>query len=373
MKVALVCDDLIQKGGHEKVVMDICRLFPEAPLYTTMATKDWQGKCAANGTKLITSFMQKFPFKKKLNRFYAPFLFYVLAIESFDFTKYDLVISISSRFAHGIITKPSTMHICYMSTVGRMIWEPDTYFEHENFKGFKKVAKMFLSPSLSHLRIWDFVASKRPDSFITNSKISQQRIRKYYNRESIIIHPAIDTSTFLKNSNKKDKEKYFFVLTRLASWKKVEIAIKACLDLGLNLKIAGDGPDRDRLENIAKSHHAKDKIEFLGYTSDQDKIAYLKNSEALIVTQFEDFGITPLEAMACGTPVIAYRKGGVLETVVEKETGIFFDEQTAKSLKVALSNFSKKDFDSDKIVGRALKFDINEFNKSFMEFVNSLT
>lgn len=374
MKIALVCDDLVQHGGHEKVVMDMCRLFPGAPLYTTVATKTWQIKCEKQGIELRYSFLQKVPFKKSINRILAPFMFYVIALEQFDFDEYDLVISLSSRFAHGILTKPQTKHICYMSTVGRMIWEPHTYFEHEKFWGLRRLAKAFLSLPLMHLRIWDLIASNRPDYFLANSLVTQARIKKYYKRDSIIVHPAIDISVFNEAFNevgpKDDEEKYFFVITRLASWKKVEIAIKACADLGVSLKIAGDGPDLKHLKKVALENlENKAKVEFLGYVSDEEKIKYLRNCQALIMTQYEDFGITPLEAMACGSPVVAYKKGGVLETVIEGETGSFYDAQTSESLASVLETFSKEDFDLETIKTRAKKFDISEFNQGISEFV----
>jgi len=194
MKIAIVCDDLVQHGGHEHIIMEFCKMYPAAPLYTTTATKKWQQICRRNNIELRTSFLQKFPFIKKLNRFYAPFLLYVLALESFSFDEFDVVISLSSRFAQGVVTKPKTLHICYMSTVGRMFWEPHGYFAHEKFGSLrilKKLANRLLSLPLSYIRIWDRTASQRPDVFVTISKTTQQRIKKYYRREAGVIYPPI--------------------------------------------------------------------------------------------------------------------------------------------------------------------------------------
>ena len=361
MRIALVCDDLVQHGGHEKVVMDVCKIFPKAPLFTTMATKEWRKRCVEEGIELKTSFMQKFPFKKGLNRAYAPLLFYILALENFNFNDYDVVISMSSRFAHGVVTQPKTLHICYMSTVGRMIWEPNTYFRNA------KLAKMLLKLPLSHLRLWDKVASSRPDYFLTNSKTSQHRIKKYYGRESEIVYPAIDKTQF-EGVGDIEKEDYYLVLTRLAAWKRVDIAVRACRNLGLKLKVAGSGPDKSRLLKLAKG--AKE-IEFLDYVSDEDKVKYLKRCKALIVTQFEDFGITPLEAMICGTSVIAYAKGGVLETVIDGETGEFFKNQTEKSLEEILRKFNAEKFDQEKSKTQAAKFNIDNFNNQIRIHLDS--
>ncbi len=356
----MVCDDLVQQGGHEKVILDVCRIFPEASLYTTLATKKWQEICNKEGIELKTSFLQKLPFKRKLNRVYAPLLLYILALENFNFDEYDLVISLSSRFAHGIVTKPQTKHVCYMSTVGRMFWEPDVYFEHEKF-----ALSGLLQLPLSYIRLWDRIASQRANYFIANSEITRKRIRKYYGRDAVVINPAIEIKEF-SISDKQVDEDFYLILTRLVSWKKVDIAIRACKELGLRLKIIGTGLDKARLEKITQGNK---NIEFLGFISDERKVEYLQNCRALINTQFEDFGIVPLEAMACGKPVIAYKKGGVLETIKEGKTGEFFLEQTAESLSSILKDFTYQKYNKENCRKQAEKFTIKKFNERISSLV----
>src|SRR3989339_882100 len=364
-KIAIVTDDLIQFGGQERLVMAICKMFPDSPLFTSVVSKKWQKQLKDKKIKFVTSFIQKFPFIEKLNRYYSPFLFHVLAFESFDFSKFDLVISISSRYAHHIITRPQTRHICYMNTPGRMFWESGSYFESESYgylSPIRKLAKPFLSLPLNYLRMLDYAAAQRIDMLIANSKTPQDRIKKYYNRESRIIYPFVDLAKF--ESSAGSQGEYFLVVTRLVSWKRVDIAIKACERLNLDLKIVGKGPDSARLKKLAKKH-----TEFLDKVSDEELAGYYSKCRALIVTQFEDFGIVPIEAMACGKPVIAYRKGGVLETVVEGETGTFFDEQTEDSLVTVLRGFNPSDFSSQGCKDRARLFSQESFENQIKSVV----
>ena len=370
MRIVLVCDDLVQYGGHERVIMEVCRMFPKAPLYTTAATPEWKKICKENRIELKTSWIQNIPFFKKMNRVYAPFLLYILALEGFRFDEYDLVISLSSRFAHGVLTKPQTTHICYMSTVGRMFWESESYFAKESFGGsfiLKALARIFLKLPLSYIRVWDKIASQRPDYLIANSLMTRNRIKKYYGRDADLIHPPIEFRDFSKSSGKPD-EKYFLVLTRLVSWKRVDIAIEACKRLRTKLKIVGSGPDSKRLRSVAEG---SEFVEFLGYVSDKEKVDLLQNCLALIITQQEDFGLTPLEAMACGKPVLAYGKGGSLETVIGGLTGGFFFEQSSESLIGALRSFDPKKYHADHCRSQAKKFDIGVFEKNIKEYTNS--
>ena len=372
MKIALVCDDLLYHGGHENVVLDLCKIFPDAFLYTTCISNDWKKICNQNNIKVVTSFLQKFPFIEKLNRYYAPFLLHILAIESFDFDEYDLVISISSRFAHGVITKPKTLHVCYMSTVGRMFWETNNYFKYEKsgvFKLFKNISRLVLALPLSYLRLWDRAASSRVDFFVANSITTQKRIKKYYGRDAQIIHPFIDfkkiSSIANKYENNKNKD-YYVVLTRLVSWKRVDLAISACRNLDQKLVVIGTGPDKDRLLKVAN----KDKnIKFCGYVDFEQKIRYLYNAKAFINTQKEDFGITTLEAMSCGTPVIAYREGGAMETVIEGKTGDFFDLQEISSLEKVLGSFNSNKYKNIDCINRAKEFDIDYFEIKIKNFI----
>ncbi|NMB91501.1 glycosyltransferase family 4 protein [candidate division WWE3 bacterium] len=368
MKVAIVCDDLIQFGGAERIVEALSDMFPEAPIYTSVASKKWIKKFKEKGRVIITSFLQKFPLAVKINRYYSPFLLHVLAFESFDFSNFDLVISSSSRYAHFIITKPSTKHICYMHSPGRMIWESLDYFENENygiFKPIKKFAKPFLKMPLLYLRVVDFTVSRKVDKFIANSVTTQRRIKKYYGRDSEIVNPFVDASEFYNLKDDIKSGNYFLVLTRLSPWKKVDIAVKACESFNLKLKIIGDGPDKRRLQKLCSSNN----IEFLGYLSDKEKVNVLRRCKAVIITQKEDFGIVPLEAMLCGKPVIAYKSGGVLETVVEGVTGIFFEEQTPESLAKVLKEFNPSKYRSKDCIERALNFRKEVFSDRIMNIV----
>ena len=366
MKVALVHDDLIQFGGAERLLLTMHEIWPQAPIYTALASKKWEKVCKDLGIDLRTTFMQRLPFAVKLNRYYAPFQFHTLAFENLDLSDYDVVISSSSRYAHGIITKPNTIHICYMNSPGRMFWESQNYFEEEEYgflKPIKMLAKPFLSLPLSNLRKWDYISAQRPDYFIANSKTPKARIKKYYGRDSKIIYPCVEYEQFANNVPTIGD--YYVVVTRLAAWKRVDIAIKACNKLGINLKIIGEGPPMDKLKSIAGS-----TIEFLGYASDKRKSEILSGAKALINTQKEDFGIVPLEAMAAGKPVIAFGEGGVLETVVKGVTGEFFYEQTPEALIALLKSFHPEKYDPYKCRIRAKKFDKPVFIKAMKDFVN---
>ena len=367
MKVAIVCDDLVQQGGAEKIVEAVSGIFPDAPIYTTVATKTWREHFLSKNRKVVTSFLQKFPFAAKLNRYYSVCYFHVLAVESFDFSNYNLVFSISSRYAHFALTNPETKHICYMNTPGRMFWEPFDYFEKEDFgvpNFLKGTAMFFVRPFISLMRLADVPAMKRVDLVISNSKTTQDRLKKYHGVDSSITYPFCSLPPEVKNGTKDD---YYLILTRLASWKRVDIAIRACERAGKKLKIAGEGPDIKRLLSLAGKN-----VEFLGRVSDEKKWELLAGCRALINTQKEDFGIVPLEAMASGKPVIAYKAGGALETVVEGETGVFFEEQTSGALSSCIEKFEKMTFEPDSCIKRAEQFSFENFKCSILEKVNDL-
>ena len=357
MKIALVHDDLIQFGGAEKLLMTFHEIWPDAPVYTSVVSKRWKKVCENKNIKLTTSFMQYFPFAAKLNRVYSVFLFHALAFESFDFTEFDVVLSISSRYAHSISTKPKTVHICYMNTPGRMFWEPIPYFMSLN-----SVLRSFVKPILTHLRIWDYICAQRVDYFIANSKIPKDRIKKYYGRDSEIIYPFVDVKEFSLSTKNMG---YFLIVSRLQSWKRIDIAVKACSKLNLKLKVAGEGPALFELKRIAGL-----SVEFLGYVSESEKKKLLENCTAFINTQFEDFGISSLEALLCGKPVIAYAKGGVLDTVIPDKTGIFFYKQTVGELEKVLRNFNPKNYDSTICRESVEKFDKITFVKNIKAFVD---
>lgn len=359
MKLAIVCDDLIQFGGAEKIVEELSDMHPDAPIYTSVASKKWVNRFKSKGRVVKTSFLQKFPFAVKLNRYYSAFFLHILAFQKFDFSKFDVVISSSARFAHHIITKPTTKHICYMHSPGRMLWESKDYFEKESFgilKPIKKLSNPFLAFPLSYLRIADFTAAQKVDVFVANSIGTQEKIKKYYNRDSIVIYPFIDAKEF--EGGEVTNGDFFLVVTRLAPWKRVDIAVEACSSLGIPLKVDGDGADLSRLKSLAGP-----SVEFLGYVGDEEKIKLMKECKALIVTQKEDFGIVPLEVMACGRPVLAYGKGGATESVISGITGEFFPDQTAESLSEMLKSFDPSKYSAENCKKRAGEFDKSIFQK----------
>ncbi|MEM3062646.1 MAG: glycosyltransferase [Nitrososphaerota archaeon] len=357
MKVALVHDDLIQYGGAERLLLALTEIWPDAPVYTSFYEQNLlETQPAFKKLRIATSWMQKLPFKTLLRRFYFPL--YPLAFESFNFDEYHIVISSSTRFAHSVITKPKTIHICYLNSVPRYLWDENNYLSEEKIiSPFRFLVRIINS----YLRVWDVTAATRVDVFIANSKNVANKIAKVYRRQAKIIYPFVDFQKFsearLTNSKPGD---YFLVVTRLLAWKRVDIAIEAFNQLRLPLKIVGRGPDISRLRKLAK-----DNIEFRGYVEDAELIKLYRECKALVVTQDEDFGIAICEAQAAGRPVIAYNSGGAREIVIEGKTGIFFESQTKDSLIEAVRKFEKLKFNPSDCVTNA-----NRFRKDV--FINNL-
>jgi len=367
MKIALVVDDLIQNGGQERLFCAISEIWPEAPIYTSVASDTWKKHFYKKGVEIITSGIQKLPYVIQLSRYYSPFLVQVIAFESFDFKGFDAVLSISSRFAHFVKTRPETLHICYMNSPGRMFWESPDYFESENYgllRPVKFLAKPFLSLPLQLLRVADYVSAQKIDHVVANSRYSQNKVSKYYKRNSEVIYPFVDVTGTKIAVQTKSPKPFFLVVTRLAAWKKVDIAVEACTELGLNLKVVGGGPDLNRLKKMAGS-----TIEFLGPAPDTEKHSLLANCSVLIQTQREDFGVVPPEAMAYGKPVIAFNYGGTKETVIDGVTGTFFDEQSSACLKKVLAEFDASLYDPEKCIARAKQFSRKEFKENIQSYV----
>ena len=382
MKIALVHDDFIQEGGAESLFGTIAQIWPEAPIYTSIV--DWNKlPKSIDKNRMRPSLLQKIPFPENFYRFLLPF--YPLAFENFNFNDFDIVISSTTRFASGIITKPSTINICYINSVPRFLWDEQAKKEY-----LPKFFRTFFSPIFNWLQKWDKIASQRPDFYIANSQNVARKVKKHYGIASQVIYPAVDTD-FFKPLPGKPKKDYYLVVTRLAKWKKVEIAIKAAIDLGIDLKIVGSGPDATRLMNLDNSvilnpsnslrvnsvknlNKIKDssvaslpqndregEVDFLGSVSKEKLRALYQNAKALIVTQEEDFGIAMAEAQACGKLVIAYDRGGQKEIIVEGKTGLFFTEQTTDSLKDAIKRASKVKWESTACRNNALRFSQAEF------------
>lgn len=358
MRVALVHDFLTQYGGAEKVLQAFHQIWPQAPIFTLFYDPKKMGD-QFKDYNIKVSPIQNLPFGAKKYRWYLPLM--PSAIERFNLSKFDLVISDCSAYSKGVITQPHTRHISYIHSPTRYLWT-DTHDYLDSLKGVEKIMSKFLAPTLTRLRIWDYLAAQRPDYLLANSQFIAQRIKHYYKRESQVIYPPVEIEKF-KISKKVDD--YFLIISRFRPYKRVDLAIQAFNQLKIPLKIIGAGED----QNLKKM--AGPQIEFLGFVSDEEKARYLSQARALIHPQEEDFGITPVEAMASGRPVIAYQAGGVKETIVEGLTGRFFKEQTWESLAEAVIKFNHQDFDPEKIQAQAQKFSQTRFKKEILEFVNS--
>ncbi len=332
MKVAIVHDWLTGMRGGEIVLEGFLHLFPDADLFTLLHIKNSCSEIIENRT-IYTSFIQKLPFKKKYYRHYLPL--FPTAIEQFNFWKYDLVISSSHSVAKGVIVPPDVPHISYIHSPMRYVWDMyPYYFKRDNF------AEKFIIPFFAnYLRIWDSSSSHRVDQYISNSKFVAERIKKYYGREAIVVHPpCIKQVNQIKETR---RESFYLIVSALVPYKKVDLAIEAFKKTDKKLIIIGNGPEFKKLKSIAQN---RQNIELVPYASRSVIEEYYKNAKALIFPGIEDFGIVPVEAQSFGCPVIAYRKGGVLETVVENKTGVFFDFQTPVSLLKAIDKLENMNF-----------------------------
>jgi glycosyltransferase involved in cell wall biosynthesis len=307
-----------------------------------------------------TSFMQKLPLVTKHHQPYLPL--YPFAMEKLDLRGYDLVLSSSSAFAKGVITRPETMHICYCHTPMRWCWNYEEYVEREQLGA---VARSILPFMITGLRIWDQVSAARVDHFIANSPVIAERIRKYYRREAAYIPPPVEAKRFPFDPN-IIPENYFLILSRLVPYKRIDLAIEACNRLQLPLVIIGGGRDEERLKHLAGP-----TIRFMGRLPDEEVIHYFTHCRAFLFPGEEDFGITPLEAQACGRPIIAYGAGGALASIIDGVTGLFFHEQTVDSLAAALTAFDEHAFDPHIIHNHALEFDTSRFSRRMLQFIEA--
>ncbi len=370
MKVALVYDRVNKWGGAERLLLALHKLFPDAPLYTSVY--DRKKASWADVFDVKSSFLQNFPLSTH-HELYAPLM--PLAFESFNFDEFDLVISVTSEAAKGIVTKPKTKHICYCLTPTRYLWSG--YADYFN----NPVLKFFSKPMVNYLRAWDKIAANRPDKFIAISAEVQKRIKKYYGRESEIIYPSVSfrgpaasfppvSAPYSQSSKVRavgspssgvTPQNYFLIVSRLIPYKRIDIAVEAFNKLKLPLKIVGTGSESNKLKNMAESN-----IEFLGYLTDKELVRYYNGCRALIFPGIEDFGLTILEAQSFGKPVIAFRGGGALETIIEGKTGIFFEKQTIESLNAAIEQFNNLTINPKDCIGQAKKFSFEKFKEEFM-------
>ncbi len=357
-KIALVHDYFVQMGGAERVAEAMHDSFPSAPVYTTVALpKSLPG--GLRSADIRTSPMQHLPSLERRFRHY--FMLYPFAVEHFDLKQYDLIFSSSSGYAKGVRRRRNAIHVCYCHTPMRWVWRYDDYVAREGFGGSIRAA---LPSLLWGLRKWDLRAARQPNYYIANSHLVAERIKKIYGREAVVIPPPIDVHRFEMANEVGD---YYLVLSRLMPYKRIDLAIEACKRTNRRLVIIGDGPDRARLEKLAD-----DRIEFLGRQPDSIVNYYAARCRALLFPGEEDFGMAPLEVNAAGRPVIAYRAGGAIETVVEGVTGTFFDQPNSLSLAGAIEELEGMKWRQENLRHHAEKFDRTVFAFRVLQFLGSV-
>lgn len=359
MRSAIVHDWLLSAvGGGEKVLEAIHRLFP-SKIHTLVQSPGGLKNTYFEKLQIESSFIQKFPMAEKKYKNYLPF--FPMAIEHFDLTSYDLVISSSHCAAKGVITTPDQVHVCYCHTPMRYAWDLTHQYLRESkldrgLKGF------FAKLILHYLRGWDVHSSSRVDHFVANSQYVAKRIEKFYSRKAEVIYPPVDLDFFQEET---DKDDYYLTASRMVPYKRVDLIVEAFGQMPeKKLVVIGDGPEWKKVVSKGKRN-----IELIGYQTDEVLKKYMQKAKGFVFAAVEDFGIVPVEAMASGTPVIAFGKGGVKETVVNEETGLFYLEQTVQSIVDAVQTFEKMEFSPNKCRKRAELFSLECFNRRFSSFV----
>jgi glycosyltransferase involved in cell wall biosynthesis len=360
LKVAIV-HDWIVGGGAENVVLELHRMFPEAPIFTSYCRPEWREKLDG---KIVTGFLQRWPFSKL--RKYLPVL-RIWWFTHLDFSGYDLVISSSGNGeAKGVCVPKVTTHICYCHTPTHFYWRHyDTYLKNPGFGVFNPLARLGLRTLAGPLRKWDIKASKRPDYFIANSTHTQADIKKYYGRDSVVIHPPVDVERISKIP--AQKRHGFITVGRQVPYKRTDIIVRACAELNLPIRVIGRGPGRDALEQIAGPNTI-----FITNATDVEIGEHLASAEAFLFAAFEDFGVTPVEAMAAGTPVIAYKAGGALDYVIPGKTGEFFAAQTPQALEAAIKSFKPQKYSADDIKTVAEAFSKKNFRQNLEAYIKDV-
>ncbi len=356
VSLAIVHDWLNQVGGAEDVLAEMHALYPSAPIYTSIYAPE-KMPAAMRGWDIRTTWMDRLPSVYDHHQPYLPF--YPLAFGRLDLTAYDVVLSNKSGFCHGVRVREDAYHIDYCLTPTRYVWMPDAYMARE---GFGKAVEWGAKPLLAWLKRWDYEAAQRVTHFVAISHEVQDRIRRYYQRESVIIYPPVDTSRFRPND--RPPEPFFLVLSRLIPYKRIDLAVRACNRVGCRLIVAGDGRDRAALEAIAGP-----TIEFRGRVSDAEAEDLMARCQAFLFPGLEDFGITPLQAQAAGRPVIAYGAGGALDTVIPGVTGEFFHEPTPEALAELLADFDRARYDPAACRANAERFSVERFRRELGEYV----
>jgi len=359
MKLAIVHDFLNQYGGAERAVGYLADIFPEAPIYTSIFFQQSTYDFFKNKT-ISTSFMQKIP---GINRNYRKFFFlYPHAFRSFDLEAYDIILTSSSSFSNFTSKGKDSQMISYCYTPARFLWESEKYLNREHIPGW---AKLLIKPIINNLKKKDLEAAKKVDYFIAISNHVREKIKNIYNRDSIVIYPPIEMDKYKFSAEKED---FYLVVSRLKSYKRVDLAVKAFNKLSKKLVVVGTGEEELYLKKIAGKN-----IEFTGRISDNKLLELYSKAKALLFTGEEDFGLTPLEAQASGTPVIAYNGGGALETIIEGKTGFFFEHFNQDSLIDGIKLFEKNKINPEKCRKNASKFDLKYFKKQIVDFIGKIS
>jgi len=357
LKVALVHDWLISPGGAEQVLEEFASLFPGAPIFTAVYDKKKMGSMFAEN-RIVASYMQRIPFAKKHYRKMLALM--PRAFEEFDLSDFDLVLSSSSCCAKGVISSATTLHISYIHTPMRYAW--DLYPNYLRQAGF--LTRLAMRIQMTSIRRWDALSGMRVDKYLANSREVAARISKTYRRDAVVLHPPVRTDFYSLGSNPDEYDDYYLVVSRLVAYKRIDLAIRACNKLGRKLLIIGSGPQEKRLKKLAGP-----RIFFLGRVSDNEIREHYRRCRAFLFPAFEDFGITPVEAQACGKPVVALGRGGALDTVIPGLTGVFFNAQTEDSLINGIRELESRHWNSSKISHHARKFDRKIFLSKLQGFI----
>lgn len=356
MTLTLVHDWLNQRGGAEDVLETLVTTYPASPIYTSLYAPDLMPEFYRDWD-IRPLWLDRMPGIHTHHQAYLPL--YPAAWGGLDLSGSDVILSNKSGFCHGVRHDAQTLHICYCLAPTRYVWQLDAYIARE---GFGKAVEFGLRPLVAALRRWDFAAARRVDHFIAISTEIQQRIQTFYQRDSVIIFPPVDTTRFQPSATVED---YFLVVSRLIPYKRIDLAVQAATRLGVPLKVGGAGRDLDRLKALAGP-----TVEFLGYVPNSDLPDLMARCKAFIFPGLEDFGITPVQAQAAGRPVIAYAGGGALDTVIPGKTGALFDQMTVESLMAAMQAFDASAFDTIAIRAHAERFDAGVFRRQIIAYVD---
>ena len=357
VKIALVYDWLIEMGGGEKTLLAITELF-DAPIYTLIARYRHLPSYLAK-KQIHASFLQYLPFVEKYYRYLLPL--FPTAIEQLDLTSFDCILSLSHAVAKGVVKRADQLHICYCFTPMRYAWD----LSHQYLQKMPRWQRLLATRILGNMRNWDIASLARVDHFIAISQYIAERIKRLYHRECTVIYPPVDTDRIALEIKKED---YYLTVSRMVPYKKIDLIVEAFSQRpDKKLIVIGDGPERACIQRKAKSN-----IEFLGCASDALVMKHMRKARGFVFAAQEDFGIVPVEAQAAGTPVIAFGKGGVLETVIEEKTGLFFPEQTPQSLLDALGRFEKRSWDPFAIRAHACRFSKERFQREFKASISTL-